>query len=80
MNNTVKVGDYVYLKNDSDFDFSKKYKVACIRINDIIVEYPTGWSPSMMDIDFNNLKPDKTYWYASKYIVCSHGLLIINNE
>jgi len=80
MNDAVKIGDYVYLrKGRLDFDLSKKYKVACIRTDDIIIEYPKGWSPSMDDIAFLGLIPGNKYWYTSKYLVCKQEL-IINNE
>ena len=75
MNDKVKIGDYVYILND----FSIKYKVAYIyNTNRIIIEYPRGWRPSLLNTIDMGLRMDKRYWEIYDWIVCNN--LVLDNE
>ena len=79
MNDKVKIGDYVYILNDINFDISIKYKVAYIySINRIIIECPRGWRPTFSQIIDMGLQMDKRYWFATDWIVYNN--LILDNE
>ena len=77
MNDKVKIGDYVYITRNNGFDYFKKYKVAYVEKNRIIVESDNGWVPISSDLKLG-LQANKRYWYSIKWLICSHGMILDN--